>query len=293
MKDKIARAWNEFWFAPVLLVKTSRFRVAAASVTFAYFLLRHTQLAEFYYDDGMLTLSKSKTIFDGIFHSPLFWFPTEPFAIHALHWALLLSLLLLALGIWPRVMAAAALYLHVLFIDRNFLVMYGFDKIVSVWLFYLMFMKSGEYFSVRKSKRVTAYSYDLLTPIAVRLAQLHICVVYAYSGLEKARGKGWWTGEALWGILANGIVSPIDMSFMAYAPWLVYLGTYTSVLWEIYFPLAIWVPVLRKPWLLFGIVFHMMTAIMMNLIFFSAIMLSGYLLFWEKPARLVQERKSG
>lgn len=285
MKDKLWEAWNHFWFSPVLLVKTSRFRIAAASVTFLYFILRHSQLAEFYYDDGMLTLEKSKSIFGGIFHSSLFWFPTNPMAIHALHWSLLLSLLLLALGFWPRLMASVALYVHILFIDRNFLVMYGFDKIVSLWLFYLMFMNSGEHLTVRRKKSGSHLSSDLLTPVAVRMAQLHLCIVYAYSGLEKARGQGWWTGEALWGILANGIVSPIDMSFMAYAPWLVYLGSYLTVLWEIYFPLAIWVPALRKPWLLFGILFHLMTALMMNLIFFAAIMLSGYLLFWDKPEK--------
>ncbi|MEQ1876315.1 MAG: HTTM domain-containing protein [Bdellovibrionia bacterium] len=285
MKLEFEAAWNRFWFSPVSHEKTARFRVAAASVAFIYFVLRHFYLSEFYFDDGILTLAKSKTIFGGVFHSPLFWFPSDPLAIHALHGLFLVSLATLALGVFPRVSAALALYIHVLFLNRNFLPMYGFDKIVSCWLFYLMFMKPGGYFTVFRSQTKSKLSSDLLTPAAVRMAQLHLCVVYAYSGLEKMRGQGWWNGEALWGILANGIVAPFDMGFMAHLPWLVYAGTYSTVLWEIYFPLAIWVPALRKPWLFFGVVFHLMTALMMNLIFFAAIMLAGYQLFWDRESK--------
>lgn len=278
---KLSAHWCAFWFAPVQLKKTALFRIASAVILFSYFALRQTELPIFYYDSGMLPLERARRLFDGVYHTPLFWFPADPLMVQLLHGFLLLLLLLLAFGIWPRLMAAGALYLHVLFEHRNFLVMYGFDKVAACWLFYLMFMRSDSHFSPRASRQFK--STDLLTPVAVRMAQLHLSVIYAYSGLEKFRGNSWWSGEALWSIVANGIVSPFDMSFVAHAPWLIYFGTYTALLWEAYFPLAIWIPYLRRPWLVFGVIFHLMTAVMMNLVFFAAIMLAGYLLFWDEP----------
>src|SRR5262249_760353 len=34
--------------------------------------------------------------------------------------------------------------------------------------------------------------------LGLRLLQLHLCVVYLASGLEKATGIQWWNGEAGW-----------------------------------------------------------------------------------------------
>ncbi|HEX4924146.1 MAG TPA: HTTM domain-containing protein [Bdellovibrionales bacterium] len=288
---KVWSLWSAFWFSPVQLRKTSLFRVAAASIMLVYFAIRHTELPDFYYDTGMLSLEKARRLFDGVYHTPLFWFPVDPVMVQALHGLLLLLLLLLALGVWPRLMAAGALYLHVLFEHRNFLVMYGFDKVAAAWLFYLMLMRSDSHFSPRASRQFK--SSDLLTPAAVRMAQIHLCVIYAYSGLEKFRGNSWWSGEALWSIVANGIVSPFDLSFVAHAPWLIYLGTYSTLLWEAYFPLAIWIPYLRRPWLVFGVVFHVMTAVMMNLVFFASIMIAGYLLFWDEPEQEAEPERAG
>jgi hypothetical protein len=282
MSDFVANMttkWNKFWFSPVTLKKIALFRVLSATIMLIYFGLRHTELPDFYYEDGMISLERSRQLFNGIYHSPLFvWFPTNPMFIQLLHGLFLFILLLLALGIWPRTMAALGLYLHVLFEHRNFMVMYGFDKVVACWLFYLIFARSDSHYSVRPTGETR--SKDILTPAAVRMAQIHLCLIYGYSGLEKFRGNSWWTGEALWNIVANGIVAPIDMSFVAHVPWLIYLGTYSTLLWEAYFPLAVWSPKLRRPWLVFGILFHVMTGIMMNLVFFAAIMISAYPLFW-------------
>jgi hypothetical protein len=249
----------------------------SALVMLVYYGARHFELTLMFTDDGLLPLAQAKELFEGKFHTPLFWFPESSLGVQILHFTFLAVLAFLALGVWPRVMAAIGLYLHVLFEHRNFLFMYGFDKVAACWLFYLMFLKSNSHFSLLKRK---TESQGLLNSAAFRMAQIHLCVIYGYSGMEKLKGQTWWSGEALWNIISNGIVSPIDMSFMAHVPWLIYIGTFMALFWEVYFPLAVWVPRLRKSWLIFGLIFHFVTAISMNLLFFSLLMVTAYVLLW-------------
>src|SRR5208282_2742533 len=92
--------------------------------------------------------------------------------------------------------------------------------------------------------------------IAFRFSQIQICIIYAFSGFEKLRGIKWWQGEALWDVLANFQVARWDFTWIASFPVLIVVATYLTVLWEIYFPVLVWV----RPWsrwmLLFGMVLH-------------------------------------
>src|SRR5437762_14164315 len=36
-----------------------------------------------------------------------------------------------------------------------------------------------------------------------RVLQLHLCVIYFFSGLTKLLGSGWWNGESLWRALTR------------------------------------------------------------------------------------------
>src|SRR5690606_24525581 len=34
--------------------------------------------------------------------------------------------------------------------------------------------------------------------LALRLIQVHYCIIYFFAGVSKLQGRTWWTGEALW-----------------------------------------------------------------------------------------------
>jgi len=119
-------------------------------------------------------------------------------------------------------------------------------------------------------------SQDLLTPVVYRLIPIQLCLVYAYSGLEKLKGPTWWYGSALWNIVTNGKMMPFDASLIAHFPIALVLGCYATLIFEIYFPMAVWVDKIRRPWLVYGVAFHFMIGLLMDLMSFSYLMCIGY-----------------
>ena len=102
-----------------------------------------------------------------------------------------------------------------------------------------------------------------------------MCVIYFFAGISKLQGESWWTGEAIWRAMANLEYQTIDMTWMAWYPWLINLATHVSVLWEIFFCTLIWRPRLR-PWMLAGaVVLHVGIGACLGMWTFALIMLVG------------------
>lgn len=284
MKKQIIRAWDQFWFGPVGLYRLAIFRILFSFLAFLVFSIRHLNLEVYYSDTGILPLEKAKELFLSGYRSPLFWFPQDYLQVQLLHFGLLFSLIMLGLGFYSRFWALVALYIHLLFFQRNVTVIFGTDKIISFCLFYLIFSQSDRLLSLRTwlfPKHRLKISNEIWTPMAHRLFQIQICLVYAYSGLEKFKGSTWWIGSSLWSILTNGEVMPFDIGFVAKLPGILAIMTWTVLVWEAYFPMAVWVKPLRKYWLTFGVLFHLSVALTMNLFSFSLIMIFSYLFFLE------------
>jgi hypothetical protein len=199
------------------------------------------------------------------------------------------------LGIFPRLASAVAYVIHVSFVHRNMGSVYGMDLVSIFYLAYLSFARGGrrqpEGGSRGGSGRgvfpswVEGFQADL-SSAAFRLAQIQLCVVYLYSGIGKLKGGLWWSGEALWTVLANVQLVFFDFAALAQFPVLIAFMTYAVLAWEIYFPVLIWVRGLRGPVLLFGVLMHLGIAVAMNLVFFSSVMLATYLLFLTETQAL-------
>ena len=87
--------------------------------------------------------------------------------------------------------------------------------------------------------------------LAQRLIQVHMCVIYLFAGISKLQGPSWWSGEAMWRAFANLEYQSLDMTWLAWHPWLVNIMSHVSVLWEIAFCVLIWKP-LWRPLMLAG-----------------------------------------
>ena len=46
--------------------------------------------------------------------------------------------------------------------------------------------------------KLLEYKPAITANLAIRLIQVHFCVIYAYAGLSKLQGGAWWSGEAVW-----------------------------------------------------------------------------------------------
>ena len=124
--------------------------------------------------------------------------------------------------------------------------------------------------------------YSVLESVALRFLQIQVCVIYGYSGFEKLKGTLWWRGEAVWYALANSQIARFDFSWLSRFPLLIVIATYTTVLWEVYFPILVWLKPIRKYVLLFGILLHLSIAFTVCIPFFGALMISTYILFLDE-----------
>lgn len=265
-----SRKWDKFWFEAQGEKQIKWFRIGLSCTLLGAVLARTGDLSFFYSDQGLMRSALVSDIFPGSYRYSLFQFFTGEAALWIGHILLLLSLSSLALGFYPRLSAIIALILHVSFIHRNMAIIYGLDSIATYFLFFLCLADGG------KTKKSSP-----LGSVAFRLAQIQVCIIYAYSGLQKLRGGQWWQGEALWDVLTNHQLTRWDFSWVSHFPLLLIVATYLTLAWEIYFPVLVWVKPTRRPALWAGTLMHLGIGIALNLTFFASIMICTYILFLE------------
>src|SRR5439155_18566055 len=163
----------------------------------------------------------SKAYAQGYFAWSIFFNLASPAWIWAAHLACLLIFFLLTIGFCTRVVAVLAWLAAQSYIQRSPISLYGQDTILNFALFYLMIGPSGAALSVDRLIERYAKTWRVLRArssprkgstlrpeddtlelgppapsisanLALRLLQVHICIVYLASGLSKLQGPSWW-----------------------------------------------------------------------------------------------------
>ena len=232
---------------------------------------------------------------------------TDPGWMLAIHIGILAVIFLFAIGFCTRVTAVLT-WLGVLsYIQRAPTTLFGMDTMMNIALVYLMIGPSGAALSVdrlierwwarRQARREGRPPPPDLPPeplvsanFALRLMQIHFCIIYLAAGLSKLQGSMWWNGTAVWGTMANPSFNPLDVAL--YREFLIFLskhrwlweiviggGTVFTLVIEISLPFLIWNPRLR--WLMISgaVMLHTGIALVMGLVGFGLFMLCLLLSF--------------
>jgi hypothetical protein len=177
------------------------------------------------------------------------------------------SLLSLALGSWARLSAFLAWGLHLSLVTSGFASFYGVDQIANTFLFYLVLFPSGRAWTF-ESRRAETIPVGCL-----RVMQIHLCVIYLAAGLEKALGRQWWNGEAIWQAVTQPVFSTFDLSWLARYSFLPMLAGWGTLVVEIGYAFLIWPRRTRKLWCVATIALHLGLGLFMGLVFFSSVMI--------------------
>jgi hypothetical protein len=150
----------------------------------------------------------------------------------------------LAIGLWTRAVSVLAFLFTVSYAYRTPGALFGLDQVNGFLSLYLILGPSGSRFSVDawRAKRA-GRSLDrpsVTANIAVRLMQCQLCVLYLFAGLSKLQGQTWWTGQAVWGGVANQEYQTLDLTWLASWPLLVNVLTHATVAWELSYCVLIW-----------------------------------------------------
>src|SRR5262249_55858654 len=200
-------------------------------------------------------------------------------------------LAMFTIGLWTRVTSVLALVVTISFVHRVPAATFGLDQINVMLLLYLTIGPSGQALSTdrwlarrRRGEAATRPSRSASANLAQRLIQIHMCVIYCFAGTSKLQGEAWWNGEALWRSFANLEYQSIDMTWLAWHPWVLDLLTHVSVLWEISFCMLIWQPRLRPLVLAGAILLHLGIGACLGMWTFGLIMLVGCASFLPNEA---------
>jgi hypothetical protein len=115
--------------------------------------------------------------------------------------------------------------------------------------------------------------------LAIRLLQIHLCIVYFFSGLAKYTGENWHAGTAVWWALANYEYQSINMTWLASHPVLIALASHITVFWELAYGALVWNRFTRPLVLWMAVFVHLGIALFMGMITFGLAMIFANLSF--------------
>ncbi len=226
----------------------------------------------------------------------VFAFSRSPVLFELIYTLAIAIAVLITIGYRPRLMIP----LHWLMIwslqERNEFLGDGGDNLMRIVLLFLVVVNTGAYFSISAERRQARSPWAmrlahflesttrLLRPalavlhnVGVLLILVQLSMLYMSTGLYKAMGELWQSGTALYYILRVDEFSWPGMAEIIYRnPYLVVLGTYGTVLFEVTFAPSLLNRWTRYAIILAGISFHVGIALFMGLITFAWSMLSVY-----------------
>jgi hypothetical protein len=251
------------------------------------------------------------------------WFHiTDSTWMMVIHWCFILVTFLFMIGFCTRFTSVLAWFVALNYIHRSITTLFGVDTMMIITLLYLAIGPSGATLSVDRviSRwwRRTRHRFGFGAPadaaaplkptrvelerpapsmtanLAIRLMQVHLCIIYAAAGLAKLKGESWWSGWSIWGTLANSEFAPLQNSVYAWvlqslcsSPAVLYpflfVGTYFTLFFEICYPFLIWNR--RTRWLILSmaIVLHGGIGLLMGLRTFAFAMLVMNIVFLPAP----------
>jgi hypothetical protein len=241
------------------------------------------------------------------------WFHvTDPVWMWVVHATVLTFMFSFAIGFCTRITAVLTWLAMLSYINRAQTSLFGMDAIMVVIVLYLMIGPSGSalsvdrliarYRAIRRARKAHLPRPEAQPPVpsvsanlAIRLLQVHFCIIYLVAGLSKLQGPMWWNGTAVWATMVNFEFCPMRnrlyadaLRFLAEHRWLWEMvttgGTLFTLVFEISFPFLIWNPRLRRLVISAAVLLHLGIALVMGLVSFSIIMLTGVLSFVPSEA---------
>jgi len=214
--------------------------------------------------------------------------PGEGFSFAKSHyiWLILAYIVVLLLNILGigRWVTALLLFLMVYVLQKmNMSFVNGGDIMARMILLYLIFAGSYQYLVLSKQKNIDPPKIklqNLLSNLAALSIMLQLCVAYFSSGIAKLLEPLWRHGEATYYAfcMERYIGTPFNKYIVQHS-WINVITNYGTLLFELLFPLLIWIKKLRKPLLISGIIFHVCIYIFLMIYGFEIVFVLTYGLF--------------
>lgn len=249
--------WDRFWFTPADPATLSLVRILAGLMLLYTHFIWWWSSADFFGPTSWMPAATVRDVETTRFAwSHLHW-STSTIVLSASHIVAVTACIALTLGVWSRAAAVVVFLLTVSFNHRIPGALYGLDQVNAFLALYLCLGPCGACYSLDRWLKNRFQGEDaaiadksISANLAIRLIQLHLCIIYLFAGLSKLQGAAWWNGTAFWGGVASLEYQSMDMTWLATWPLTVNLLTHVTVLWELSYCALVW-PRLTRPVMLF------------------------------------------
>jgi hypothetical protein len=292
--ESLYQPWRRFWFEPVDPTPLGVMRILFGGMLLYTHVVWGLNLEGFFGPNGWQGSALVRALQSEQFAWSFWWWTPQPLHL-TVHVLCLLILALFMLGAFTPATSVLAYLITISYANRAPMANYGLDQINGLAALYLAIGPSGQTLSVdRLRKRFRAAREQLaegLEPVippvpaspranlALRLIQVHLCVIYVFACLSKLQGESWWNGTAIWQAVANLEYQSRDMTWLAWYPWLVNLLTHATIAWEMTFWALVWRPLLRPVMLVIGTAIHLGIGAFMGMWTFGLSIIFVYVAF--------------
>lgn len=262
--------WKAFWFEPSDPLMLAIIRILTAGMLFYNLCVWTLDFEAFFSANGLQPLATVQKIYEG---SPVFsfWFYVPEPWLWIAHLSCLAIVFLFFTGTATRLTSILSYLITISYSQRVPIANFGLDQILGLLCLYLAVGPCGACLSVdswirklkARRKQTTESAVEAVTKlksssatVSLRLIQIHLCVIYFWAGFAKLKGDSWFTGEAMWNVIANLEYQTTDLTWMAHVPWLPYLVAHITVIWELFFCVLVWNKTVRPVVLLIGTGMH-------------------------------------
>ena len=200
-------------------------------------------------------------------------------------------------GLFCRFSAILAWFLHLCAAKSGGLVSYGVDNFMTIGLFYLVLSPLPDRYALdqrwrksrpkdrqwnrrapsdmdgRAAKPSERERASQLLGFWRRVLQVHLSLIYFFSGLTKALGSGWWDGSNLWRALIRPPFNIIAPEVLARWKYLFPIAGVLICLLEIGYPFFIWHRRTRGIWLACICGMHIAIGMTMGMYLFALVMI--------------------
>jgi hypothetical protein len=274
-------AWNGFWFTPADPLPLAAVRICTGALLTWSSVVWLLDADAFFGGSAWLPPEDVWRMNDQPWQWSWYFAAASAGGVRLLTIVMLVAAVLLTVGLATPLAAVVSLAGFISAANRAPLNVFGFDDVLGMLLVALAVGPSGAALSVDGllfgGGRRAAPS--VLANIAIRMIQVHLCVIYFFSGAGKLLGASWWEGTAIWGAAANVQYRTLDLTWLARHPLFTNLLTLSTLFWEVSYPALVWPRLTRRLALAMAVAVHLGIGIAMGMMEFGLAMLVANMAF--------------
>lgn len=303
----IDEGWRWFWFAPRDPLGVAVLRLVTGLMSLYYIASFSFDLVFWFGPGGLLNRASLERLTSGFgqetpYRFSLFQVSDDPTFLWLVHGTALLVAVAFTLGLFTRWMNAALLVVLLSYVHRAPMITGQFEPVLTMLVAYLCLTPSGAALSLDAKRRGTAANGAPLLEASVaanvgqRLIQVHLAAFYALIGLSMAAGQTWWSGDAVWWLMAHSESRLVDVTALGHTDvglFAINFLTHATVAVMLLYPILIWRPLARPLLIAAATVIWTLLAFFTGLVGYALLMIVAQLAFaqpatlrrWFGPAR--------